>query len=182
MAVTIAVQAQGPAHNAGEKPATGAQSKAKGTSKAAAVAAKDPAPVSGFAVAPMVLTDEGCARDYVRAFQAEGVEFRKRLTDLEAYKCVDTSARGIFVAIASERKDFAIDKGSAAYFRKVVMSYDQKRTEVAVGNTVVSTPGSQVYIGWILDEDFYPVSSEQFDQFLAEKKIHMNVTGNLGRR
>jgi hypothetical protein len=38
---------------------------------------KETEPVQGFAVAPMVLTDEGCARDYVRAFQAEGVELRK---------------------------------------------------------------------------------------------------------
>src|SRR5450432_1786447 len=66
---------------------------------------KESGPIRGFAVAPMVLKDEGCARDYVRAFQFEGVELRKRLVDLNTYGCIDTTATGIFAGLSTDRKD-----------------------------------------------------------------------------
>src|SRR5215472_7214624 len=71
--------------------------------------------VNGFVVAPVVLTDSGCVRDYVRAFQSEGVELRKKLADLAAFGCSDLSAKGIFSALATERKDFAVDPDHNAY-------------------------------------------------------------------
>jgi hypothetical protein len=73
-----------------------AQTKAKPGSNAEPHIEKEADPVRGFALAPMVLTDEGCTRDYVRAFQFEGVELRKRITDLETYHCIDSTATGIF--------------------------------------------------------------------------------------
>lgn len=154
------------------------QTKAPPQTKAGPQAKEETGPVQGFAAAPMVLADEGCARDYVRAFQFEGIELRKKLTDLEAYKCVDTTAKGIFAAVSTDRKDFAVEKGKVAYFRRVTMTYDRQRTQLAVGNTLVNYPGSPVYIGWIADADFYAVSPEQFDQLLAEKKIPMLMFGN----
>ena len=130
----------------------------------------------GFAVAPMVLTDEGCARDYVRAFQAEGVELRRRLADLETYHCIDTTATGIFIAVSIERKDFAVEKGKIAYFRNVVMTFDPERTKSVVPQgRLVNPPDKTVYSGWIPDEYFYPVSSERFNQLLAEKKIPITI-------
>ena len=155
------------------------QTKGKSEPKAAPQVRTEPAtPVQGFAVAPMVLADEGCARDYVRAFQAEGVELRRRLADLEKYNCMDKTAKGIFAAVSTERRDFAVDKDHTAYFRKVTMTYDRPRTEAAVGNTLVNGPGSPVYLGWILDGDFYAVSPQRFDELLAQKKIPVLCFGD----
>ena len=152
------------------------QTKAKTEAKGAPQAKKTTGPVQGFAVAPMVLTDEGCARDYVRAFQAEGVELRKRLSDLETYHCIDTTATAIFAAVSIERKDFAVEKGKVAYFRNVVMTFDPERTKsVVVENRLVLPPGKTIYLGWIPDEYFYAVSPERFNQLLAEKKIPMTI-------
>jgi|SRR5579871_1093057 len=129
-------------------------------SKAKPAAQAESAAVNGFVVAPVVLKDEGCTRDYVRAFQFEGVELRKRLADLGAYGCSDLSAKGIFTAVASQRKDFALDRDYTAYFRFVVMTYDRKRTEIAAENNLVSAPGHTVYMGWVADEYFHGVTPE----------------------
>ena len=138
---------------------------------------KETEPVQGFAVAPMVLTDEGCARDYVRAFQAEGVELRRRLADLETYGCVDTSARAAFAGVSTERRDFAVEKGHVAYFRYVIIKFDPERTKTAIGGggLRVRPPGKAMYLGWIPDADFYAVSPETFDQLVAEKKVPMTI-------
>ena len=126
-------------------------------------------------MAPIVLTDEGCARDYVRAFQADGVELRKRLADLQIYGCVDTTAKAIFAGVSTERKAFAVEKDEVAYFRYVVIKFDPERTKRAIGGRFVIPPGKTVYVGWILDENFYAVSPEIFDQLLTEKKIPMTT-------
>ena len=146
----------------GAEPQTKAapQSKAKSETKARPPTKGETDPVKGFAVAPMVLTDEGCARDYVRAFEAEGVELRKRLADLETYGCVDTGARAIFVGLSIERKNFAIEKDNVAYFRYVIIKFDPERTKAAVGGPAVNPPAKTVYSGWIPDADFYAVSPE----------------------
>lgn len=161
----------------GAEPQTKAapQSKAQPESKARPPAKRATEPVKGFAVAPMVLTDEGCARDYVRAFEAEGVELRNRLADLETYGCVDTGARAIFTGLSTERRDFAIEKDKVAYFRYVIIKFDPERTKAAVGGPVISPPAKMVYLGWIPDGDFYAVSPEIFDQLVAEKKIPMTI-------
>lgn len=132
-------------------------------------------PIHGFAVAPMVLTDEGCARDYVRAFQFEGVELRKRLTDLETYHCIDSKATGIFAGVSIERKDFAVDKEHVAYFRNVVLKFDPQRTSMALDGRPTNPPGETIHIGWIPEKNFYAMSPEQFDQLLAQKKIPMAI-------
>ena len=151
------------------------QTKAKPNAKAPQ-AKTDTGSAQGFAVAPMVLTDEGCARDYVRAFQAEGVELRRRLADLETYHCIDTTATAIFIAVSKERKDFAVEKGKVAYFWNVVMTFDPERTKSVVPQgRLVNPPDKTVYSGWIPDEYFYPVSSERFNQLLAEKKIPITI-------
>jgi hypothetical protein len=125
----------------------------------------------------MVLTDEGCVRDYVRAFQAEGVELRKRLADLGTYGCIDASATAIFSGVATERRDFALEKDAVAYFRYVVITFDLARTKAAVGEeTVVRPPAKNVYSGWILDGNFYAVSPEKFDQLMADGKIPMAIS------
>src|ERR1039457_1379869 len=151
------------------------QTKAKPNAKAPQ-AKTATGPVQGFAVAPMVLTDEGCARDYVRAFQAEGVELRRRLADLETYHCIDTTATGIFIAVSIERKDFAVEKGKIAYFRNVVMTFDPERTKSVVPQgRLVNPPDKTVYSGWSPDEYFYPVSPKNFNQLLAKKKIPLTI-------
>jgi hypothetical protein len=130
----------------------------------------------GFAVAPMVLKDEGCARDYSRAFGFEGVEIRKRLTDLVTYGCLDTSARGIFKAISLERKDLAVKEGTVAYYRRVLLTYDPERTKTATGGiVVVSPPDKRVYTGWVPEAVFYGVSEERFDKMLAAGEIPLNL-------
>jgi hypothetical protein len=123
----------------------------------------------------MLLKDEGCARDYSRAFSFEGVELRKRLADLQTYDCIDTTARGIFVAVSIERKDLAAEKDSVAYFRQVLIEYDPRRTEAAVGRFVNDPPAKTRYSGWIPDRDFYAVTPEVFDQLLAQKRIPMTI-------
>ena len=157
----------------GRQTPSGDQAKPKQPTKRAV--GQDASPVRGFAVAPLVLADEGCARDYSRAFLSEGVELRKKLDDLEKYKCLDTSARGIFAAASTERKNLSADKESVAYFRQVILEYDPERTKTAVGRWVSNPPAQMHYFGWILERDFYPVSPEVFDQMLAQKKIPMFV-------
>ncbi len=139
--------------------------------------AKKDAKIEGFAVAPMVLTDEGCARDYARAFQSEGVELRKKLTELQQYGCVDTSAKGIFAAVSTERKDLSVTKDEVAYFRFVVLTFDYARTKTAIGGEgrVVTPPAKTAYVGWIPDKNFYSESPETFDRLLTEKKIPMTI-------
>ena len=139
--------------------------------------------VYGFAVAPMVLTDEGCVRDYVRAFQFEGVELRKRLTDLETYKCIDSTATGVYQGVSIERKDFAVEKGNVAYFRNVIIKFDPARTKIAIETAIVGghvkQPDKTVYSGWIPEKTFYAVSPERFDVMLAGKELPIPVT--IGR-
>ena len=136
---------------------------------------KETKPVQGFAVAPMILTDEGCARDYVRAFQTEGVELRKRLIDLETYRCLDTTAKAIFAGVSTERKDFAVQKDAVAYFRHVLIKFDPERTKAAVGGRLIGPPEKASYFGWIPDENFYAVTPEAFDLLIAEKKIPLRT-------
>jgi len=158
----------------GAEPQTKSSPPAKAKSEASK---KEVKPVEGFAVAPVVLADEGCTRDYVRALQSEGVELRKKLTDLQAYACVDTSAQAIFSAVAIERKDFAVSKDEVVYFRLVMIKFDPDRTKAAIGGEghVVTPPAKTVYVGWIPEERFYAVSPEAFDRLLAEKKIPMTI-------
>src|ERR1700733_5101245 len=128
--------------------------------------------VSGFAVAPPVLADEGCARDYMHMFEAEGVEQRKKLNDLFAYHCLDGTAKGIFSAVAIDRKDFAVIKGETAFFFLVRMAFDTERTHKVIGGPkgfLISPPAAS-YSGWIPEEDFYAVGEEEFDKLLAAGK------------
>jgi hypothetical protein len=131
---------------------------------------------SGFAVAPMVFADEGCARDYARAYQFEGVEFRKRIAELNQYGCIDTTATGIFAAIATVRKDLAVEKGKVALFRKVILESDARRSWIAASKPeVMSPPRRSMYAGWIMDSDFYAVSAEEFDRRMANREIPLIV-------
>jgi hypothetical protein len=131
----------------------------------------------------MVLTDEGCVRDYVRAFQFEGVELRKRLTDLETFKCIDSTATGIYRGVSLERKDFAVEKGNVAYFRKVIITFDLDRTKIAIQTMLVGghvkQPGRTIYSGWIPEKNFYAVSAERFDVMLSRNELPAQVT--IGR-
>jgi hypothetical protein len=146
----------------------------KGASKSASVKAQT---VSGFAVTPPVLADEGCARDYMRTFEAEGVEKRKKFDDLIAYHCLDPTAKGIFSVTATDRKDFAVSKGEEAFFLLVVMIFDKERTQSAIGGPTVFlvSPPSNSYVGWIPEQDFYLLRGEQFDQMLAAGKIRIRT-------
>jgi len=139
--------------------------------------AKKALTVSGFAVAPPVLADEGCARDYMHMFEAEGVEQRKRLSDLFAYHCLDGTAKGIFSAVAIDRKDFAVTKGETAFFFLVRMAFDKERTQKAIGGPEVFliSPPAASYSGWVPEEDFYAVSEQEFDKLLAAGKIRINL-------
>jgi hypothetical protein len=133
--------------------------------------------VQGFAVAPMILSDEGCSRDYVRAFQSEGVEFRKKIADLVSYGCLDTTAKAIFSAVAIDRKDFAVEKDMVANFRLVAMAFDLEHTQIAVGGpqVFVFRPARLTYNGWIPEKNFYAVTTDVFTQLLNEKKISMVI-------
>jgi hypothetical protein len=146
----------------------------KSTAKSKSV--KSPT-VTGFAVTPPVLADEGCARDYMRMFQTEGVEQRKKFDELIAYHCLDGTAKGIFSATATERKDFAVAKGEEAFFRLVAMIFDKNRTQNAIGgpNVFLISPPSGSYLGWIPEQDFYPVRAEQFDEMVAAGKIRIRI-------
>ena len=46
------------------------------------------APKEGYAISPLVIKDEGCAKDYLRAQRAAGIEQRKLLAGLFQYECV----------------------------------------------------------------------------------------------
>jgi hypothetical protein len=119
------------------------------------------------------MTDEGCARDYMRMFETEGVEQRKRMSDLLTYRCLDTSAKGIFSAVVTDRKDFAVAKDEEAFFLRVTLVLDRERTQRALGGPEVyhiEPPGAS-YFGWIPERDFYAVTGAQFDVMVSTGKI-----------
>jgi hypothetical protein len=43
---------------------------------------------SGYTIMPVLIKDEGCARDYVKAQALGGLEGRKMLVDLIEYGCI----------------------------------------------------------------------------------------------
>lgn len=112
---------------------------------------KDSREVTGVVKAPMILKDEGCARDYVRAYEYEGVELRKRLADLNTYGCIETKAAAYFTAISFDRKNLAVKPGAFAWFRYVTLKIDPERTG---RSGMYLYQGKSSYAGWILDQDF----------------------------
>jgi hypothetical protein len=136
----------------------------------------------GYAIAPLVFADEDCARDYVRAFRAGGLELRKKIEELRAYKCLNDTAKAVFSGETKERKNLATEKGREAYFRHVTLLFDAGHTRTAIsgskwGSSVeVHRPPMDIYEGWIMDSDFYPIESDQLDTLLSSEKIQMRIT------
>jgi hypothetical protein len=71
-------------------------------------------PKTGFAAMPLLLKDEGCARDYAKAIAAGGLEMRKQITDLISYGCIEKTVGVFRGAVLEERRT---TKGTPALVR-----------------------------------------------------------------
>src|ERR1700678_1595745 len=66
-------------------------------------------PKSGYAITPVLIKDEGCARDYLKAQSLGGLEGRKMLVDLAEYGCIKKLQR-IYLALAEPPRIVAYGK------------------------------------------------------------------------
>ena len=94
--------------------------------------------VSGTVLGTVLVKDEGCARDYLRMLQMEGVEQRKTIVDLDRYGCVETLS-GLYMARVLTTK--RIDQGPMSeQFDEVLLI---QQLEVSAEGRVTRAPLSR---------------------------------------
>ena len=98
----------------------------------AAPHAREAEPVAGFAVAPMVLKDEGCAKDYAKSLGLEGIAQRKMFAELVQFGCAQ-KLTGFFL-VRIEKIQFLSDPPRS--FAQVYM---------------VNGKNMKEYRGWVLN-------------------------------
>jgi hypothetical protein len=123
---------------------------------AVAVAQPKTASRTGYAIAPLVLKDEGCARDYLRAIAAGGVATRKQLAELVAFGCAEKMT-GVFRGTTLEKK---IPREAPTAIHRVSMV-----CAAYCGDKLVLT-------GWIVGREFQPATDAEIQaviKSLSEK-------------
>jgi len=95
-------------------------------------------------VDPIVASDEGCARDFVKALKLDGLEQRKYLTDLFRYGCVE-QLEGPYYANILGLAQVGDGAGKIA-MRKVHL---------------INTLTAKVADGWILAKEVFDIASIQ---------------------
>ena len=110
---------------------------------------------NGYAVAPVVLRDEDCARDYANAFKAGGVSTRKQLADVLLYGCAERGV-GVFKGASQERKRIT----PTATFRRVSL-------------VCISGCGDRLILkGWVADADFHAGTEAEIRAAVAALAEH----------
>jgi hypothetical protein len=125
------------------------------------------APKEGYAISPLVIKDEGCAKDYLRAQRAAGIEQRKLLAELFQYECVK-QLTGIYSVTVSGSRVLA------PTFRilEATLIFDVILDRFATGKEPKIGLLSDDFAveGWLLDKAFLEISEEDMRQVLRNAK------------
>ena len=113
---------------------------------------------SGYILPGTVLAkDLGCAKDYVKALAAEGVQQRKLLADLFDYGCAER-VRFVYTMFSFEPQVVVPEKTSLTVW-KVKGIVSQKLSEL-MGQSDNSTASEFNKDGWVVDADFVQLSED----------------------
>ena len=96
-----------------------------------------------YAMDTILIKDEGCARDYLKALQMEGVELRKALGDLENFGCAQ-ALKGVYGGTIWDMK--TLTQGTLSLRFDRVTLVDETFGIPSPGPTVPKQ-------GWLLDRD-----------------------------
>ena len=131
-----------------------------------ALVAQEPGTV-GYSVSPLVIKDEACARDYLKASSATGLELRKRMAELVTYGCMEKTSHVYDVVLAKPKR--IANGGKSVLFQSVTMFQDLEMEALARGDRRVSDwadLGEKK--GLILDRDFLRYSQAQMEAVLKD--------------
>jgi hypothetical protein len=125
------------------------------------------APKEGYAISPLVIKDEGCAKDYLRAQRATGIEQRKLLAELFQYECVK-QLTGIYSVAVSGSKvlapTFRILEATLTF--NITLNWFATGEEPKIG-LFSDDFGAE---GWLLDKAFLEISEEDMRQAIRNAK------------
>jgi hypothetical protein len=122
---------------------------------------------AGFTIAPRLLKDEGCVRDYLKAQQADGLQRLKQLDELEKYGCT-SFLPFVYVALSHHVRKFVSGAKTETVY-ECHLVYDSEMDAVARGSE--KFPSEIQIDGWLIDTDFLQVSIPKMKEILVANRI-----------
>jgi hypothetical protein len=122
----------------------------------------------GYAVTPVLIKDEGCAKDYLRALSLDGLEERKGMAELYDYGCIK-KLEHIYLAFAEPVR--TVTSGTKKMqIRHVGLMQDIAMEELAAGHPVDTDVNGFVVYGFISEKEFLLLSEDEMKSFIKRTR------------
>jgi hypothetical protein len=128
-------------------------------------------PPSGYVINSMLVIDEGCIKDVIRAWQASGIERRKQVSDLVTYGCVE-QLHGVYYGTARDTKTVTLGPTKRSKIYKILLILDGDLMNIVDPGWADKPDAFDAIdkIGWVFEKDFHTLTKEQMINLIKESK------------
>lgn len=126
---------------------------------------------TGYVLDAVLIKDEGCIKDVVRAAQASGVEQRKQTEELVKYGCIE-NVEGPYYTSVTDVRTVSMTPAKRVKVYKAILIFDIDMRKLITGKDPDIDSIDTFKEGWIFEDKLLAVSKEQFTKMIEDQKQH----------
>jgi hypothetical protein len=124
---------------------------------------------TGYVLDAVLIKDEDCIKDVVRAAQASGVEQRKQTAELAKYGCIE-EVEGPYYTSVTEVRTVAITAGKRIKVYKAILIFDIAMRKLITGKDPDIGTIDTFKEGWLFQDKLHVLTKEQFAKMIEDQK------------
>jgi hypothetical protein len=123
----------------------------------------------GYVFKAVLVKDEDCIKDVVRATQASGIEKRKQAEELVKYGCIE-SVDGPYHAYVTEIRMVTTTPGKRVGIYKAMLIFDIDMRKLITGKDPDISSDDVFKEGWIFEDKFHALTKEELTKIIEDQK------------